>query len=256
MRKDPHFSWSNSKRGMDVASMGETKTNMRNAHVLIAAIVATTGFIACNSSSTTTETETAKTDAVSLTQYVDSVEGLTPIYTVANWSIIDNGYQERALRSERTITSLEVADKKLAEETKAKYAALKATYEAKLKANENAVATELATPDYRQVLRNRLFGEGKIGSDMKFGFVTANNIHSVYKNFVNTVADNKNNYSREDWDEIKVLYEALDTRKNAVEKDLSSGDNLKIAGLKIRFATIKATHRGGTKGEENHDAKQ
>ena len=67
---------------------------------------------------------------------------------------------------------------------------------------------------------------------------------------------NKDNYTREDWDEIKVLYEALDTRKNAVEKDLSGSDNLKIAGLKVRFASIKATHRGGTKGAENEAAKQ
>ena len=86
--------------------------------------------------------------------------------------------------------------------------------------------------------------------------VTANNILSVYKNFVNTIADNKNNYTREDWDEIKVLYEALDTRKNAVEKDLATKDNLKIAGLKIKFVAIKATHRGGEKAEENKKAKE
>ncbi len=70
------------------------------------------------------------------------------------------------------------------------------------------------------------------------------------------VADNKSTYSREDWDEINVLYEALDTRKNAVEKDLKSADNMKIAGLKIRFASIAATHRGGTKVKENAEAKQ
>lgn len=62
-------------------------------------------------------------------------------------------------------------------------------------------------------------------------------------------------YTREDWDEIKVLYEALDTRKNEVEKDLSGSDNLKIAGLKVKFAAIKATHRAGTKGTENQDSK-
>ena len=66
----------------------------------------------------------------------------------------------------------------------------------------------------------------------------------------------KNNYTREDWDEINVLYEALDTRKNAVEKDLKTSDNLKIAGLKIRYAAINSTHRGGTKVKENTEAKQ
>jgi hypothetical protein len=88
------------------------------------------------------------------------------------------------------------------------------------------------------------------------GFANANNLLSIYRKFVNTVADNKNSYSREDWDEIKVLYEALDTRKNTVEKQLPDGDNTKIAGLKIKFSAIKATHRGGTKGEENKAAKE
>jgi hypothetical protein len=112
------------------------------------------------------------------------------------------------------------------------------------------------TPDYRQVLRGSLFGEGNIGDDMKFSYVTGKNILSVYQNFVNKVADNKKKYSREDWDEIKTLYEALDTRKNEVEKDLAGSDNMKIAGLKIRFATIVATHRGGAKLKENSDSKQ
>ncbi len=224
---------------------------MTKINLMVTALITVAGFSACNSGAT----ETAKQDAVNLNTYVDSVEGLAPVYTVANWSALDNGYQERALLAEKNLATLEAADKAKVEESKVKYAALKAKYEAKLKENEMKAKEAAATPDYRQVLRNRLFGEGKIGSDMKFGFVTANNIHDVYKSFVNTVADNKNNYTREDWDEIKVLYEALDTRKNAVEKDLSSRDNLKIAGLKIRFATIKATHRAGTKGEENEAAK-
>ena len=224
---------------------------MTTVKVMITALISVAGLTACNNGAT----EVAKQDAVNLNTYVDSVEGLTPVYTVANWSTLDSGYQQRALQAEKNLATLEAADKAKVEESKIKYAALKAKYEAKLKENEMEAKTAAATPDYRQVLRNRLFGEGKIGSDMKFGFVTAENIHEVYKNFVNTVADHKNDYTREDWDEIKVLYEALDTRKNAVEKDLSSGDNLKIAGLKIRFASIKATHRAGTKGEENEKAK-
>ena len=219
---------------------------------MITAAIVLTGFAACNNSGN----ETAKQDAANLTQYVDSVESLPPVYTVENWTAIDNGYQERALKAEATIATLAAEDKAKADASKEKYAALKASYEAKLKAKEDADKVAASTPDYRQVLRNRLFGEGKIGADMKFGFVTAANIHDVYKNFVNAVEDNKNEYTREDWDEIKVLYEALDTRKNAVEKDLSTADNIKIARLKVRFAAVKATHRGGTKAEENQDAKQ
>ena len=104
-------------------------------------------------------------------------------------------------------------------------------------------------------LRNRLFGEGVVGKDLRFGFVNSGNAKSVYEKFVNGVSDHRNSYSREDWDEIKVLYEALDNRKNAIEPELSAKDNRAIAGLKIRFASIKAWNRPGTKVEENQMAK-
>jgi hypothetical protein len=70
------------------------------------------------------------------------------------------------------------------------------------------------------------------------------------------VKKNQNSYSREDWDEIKVLYEALDTRKNEIEKDLPSSDNLKIAKLKVQFAAIKSVKRPLSKVEENEEAKK
>ena len=224
---------------------------MTKTHVMIAAAIVLTGFTACKN----TEKETAKQDAASLTEYVDSVDNQAPVYTVANWTAIDNGYQERAMKAEKTIAALEAEDKAKAEASKAKYAALKAKYEFNIKENEATAKLDAASPDFRQVLRNRLFGEGKIGNDMKFSFVTSENILGVYQNFVNTVSDNKNNYTREDWDEIKVLYEALDTRKNEVEKDMPKGDNMKIAGLKVRFASIISTHRAGTKVDENSDSK-
>ncbi|MEO6722650.1 MAG: hypothetical protein ABIN67_19930 [Ferruginibacter sp.] len=224
---------------------------MRTTYLMIKAAIVIAGFTACNN----TAKDAAKQDAAVLTRYVDSVEGLHRVYTLENWTAIDNGYQERALMAEKSLATLEEADQAKAEASKKKYADLKAVYQAKLQEKEAAAKVVANTPDYRQVLRNRLFGEGKIGSDMKFGFVTAKNILSVYKNFVNTVSDNKDKYTREDWDEIKVLYEALDARKNTVEKDLASSDNIKIAGQKVRFASIRATHRGGTKVTENEEAK-
>ena len=222
---------------------------MKKLKLVAAAVLVMAGFIACKNSATE-----AQQDAANLNSYVDSVENLTPVYTGAYWSGLDDGYQVRVTKTDNSMSALDASDKTKIEASKAQYAVLKTNYEIKIKEAEvSAVVTPL---DYRQVLRNKLFGEGTIGSDMSFSFATANNLLSIYRNFVNTVADNKNNYSREDWDEIKVLYEALDTRKNTVEKDLPKGDNNKIALLKIKFSAIKATHRGGTKGAENKAAKQ
>jgi len=213
---------------------------MKSTHVIIGAAAILTGLCACENSSS----NEAEVKAESFNAYVDSVEKLSPVYTTARWNEIESGYQAREPKSE-LIAELSEAEKKEVEESKAQYLELKANYETKIKEN-----------DYRTRLRNSLFGEGKVGADMQFNFVTPENIVSVYENFVNTVEANKDNYSREDWDEIKVLYEALDTRKNEVEKDISSKENLKIAGLKIKFSAIKTVNRPGAKAEENAEAKK
>lgn len=224
---------------------------MRTIYLVLSTAICINGFVACNNSAN----DEAKQDVAYLTQYVDSVATLTPVYTQDNWTAIDNAYQERAMKAESKIETLQAEDKERAEASKLKYAELKATYAAKIKDREVAEAAKANTPDYRQTLRASLFGDGKVGNDMQFAFVNGKNILSVYQNFVDKVADNKKNYTREDWDEINVLYEALDTRKNEVEKDLEGRDNRKIAGLKIRFASIVATHRGGTKVTENAESK-
>lgn len=225
---------------------------MKKINFLITAVIVGGVFTACSNQ----DTAMAKQDAENLTQYVDSVENAAKVYTEANWTEINNGYQARVGKAEMSADKLSSEEKANTEISKAKFAAMKADYESKLKEKDNA-AKMAAASDYRVVLRNSLFGEGKIGSDMTFSFVNANNIYDVYKHFVETVDENKNKYSREDWDEIKVLYEALDTRKNVVEKDgIKPADNLKIAGLKVKFAAIKSTHRGVSKITENTEAKK
>lgn len=195
--------------------------------------------------------EQAKMTNDELVEYVDSVNSATPVYTDSVWMVIDRGYQERAIKAEASLANLKEEDKAKTEETKTKYAELKATYEAEItKANEDKILIQ------KQKLKNTLFGEGKIGSDMSFAFVTAQNAREIYHNFVEAVAANKEVYSREDWDEVKVLYEALDNRKNAVEKELAGKDNLAIAQDKVRFAAINTVNRPSSKIEENSEAKQ
>jgi hypothetical protein len=188
-----------------------------------------------------------KTATADLKNYVDSVNTASPTYTEVNLAAINNGYQERALRAEAELADMSEDEKKDLEESRAKYAELKAKYDQEIQKN-SIINSKLA-------LRNSLFGAGNVGDDMTFNFVTSANMLSVYQSFVDAVDANKENYSREDWDEIKLLYEALDTHKNEDEKDLPKGDNLKIAGLKIRMAGMFTAHRPGSKAEENEKAK-
>jgi hypothetical protein len=126
-----------------------------------------------------------------------------------------------------------------------------------LKANLIAEKQKMEAASYKAKVRSTLFDGQQIGDDMNFTWVNKDNILETYETFVNTTSDNKDNYTREEWDEIKLLYEALDTRKNTVEREgLSSSDNLKIAGLKIRFATFFKINRMSAKSTENAEAKE
>lgn len=92
---------------------------------------------------------------------------------------------------------------------------------------------------------------------MNFSWVNKDNILRVYNDFYNEFEKNKNTYSREDFDEIKAMYEALDAHKNTVEKEgLTSKDNRKIAEIKFKFAPKFKWERMGAKAEENADAKK
>mgnify|MGYP001796508435 CR=1 FL=1 len=157
---------------------------MIKTKLLIAAAIVAIGFTACNTGTKTKDVET-------LTMYVDSVDNMTPVYTTENWTMIENGYQARVMETEKNMATYSAEEKARADASKAKYEALKAKYEMNIKEAEAKAAMATTTPNYRQVLRNRLFGEGKIGDDMKFEFVTAANLLSVYKNFGKTVSDNR-----------------------------------------------------------------
>ena len=106
-------------------------------------------------------------------------------------------------------------------------------------------------------MRDRLFGAGKIGNDMSFAWVNKDNILNVYDTFFQAYKDNKGDFSREDYDEIKLMYEALDNRKNTVEKEgLSAEDNGKIASIKFKFGPMFKLNRVGAKSRETSEAKE
>ncbi len=212
---------------------------MKTSIKLFTIIFATALLASCNSEHNTQ----AENSVQDLRTYVDSVNKVEN--NEENWNSIEMTYNEKADKVELATKDAEVDEKLKAdyESIKADYAALKTKYQ------------QNSTMAYKKKLRTSLFGEGVLGQDISFDFVTAANAATVYDRFVSSIIANKDMYTREDWDEVKVLYEALDTRKNAIEKDLSGPDNRKIAGLKMRFASIKAVNRPGSKIDENADAK-
>ncbi|PIF30974.1 hypothetical protein CLU81_1434 [Flavobacterium sp. 9] len=194
--------------------------------------------------------EKAQKTVDSYVAYVDSVKNVKADDLKADWKNVEAEYDRKAAEAELALA--DIKDNSAATE---KVNTSKVKYEEFKKEMTTVFAPPAPSP--KQQLRNALFGEGKIGEDMNFDWVNAKNIHSVYQQFVHTVEDNKDKYSREDWDEVKLMYEALDSRKNTVEKEgLTSEDNRKIAGLKLKFAPMYTLNRMGAKSEETAAAKK
>lgn len=179
-------------------------------------------------------------------KYVDSINDVATEKTSENWEIIQAKYDKTKMEAQEAIDKLEnkMDMDSIMVKTNNKYE----EYKAKVILEKDAIVSNN--------FRNSFFTE-KVNNDMKFEWVNKDNIADVYSNFITTVENNKASYSREDWDEIKLIYEALDTRKNTVEKEgLSSRDNIKIAGLKIKFSTMYQINRASAKSNENVEAKE
>lgn len=182
--------------------------------------------------------------------YVDSIEKVSEEDARTNWEGIDAAYELRMSEAEANLANLK--DSVKAQE---RIIASRGKYES-IRTKMVVKTVDAPVVSSKQRLRNALFGEGKIGDDMSFAWVNAGNIHGVYQTFIHTAEDNKDSYTREDWDEIKLMYEALDSRKNTVEKEgLSKDDNKKIAALKFKFGPLMTVNRMGAKSDEMKDAK-
>ncbi|NHN26911.1 hypothetical protein FIA58_014595 [Flavobacterium jejuense] len=193
----------------------------------------------------------AEKDVAMYANYVDSVSGIEMDEAATEWDAIQKDHDRLKMNAENSLTGVEESAnlKESVDNTTVRYE----EYKVKVVSEKEKADMENA----KMNIRKALLGDGYDGSDMSFAWVNKDNILSVYDNFVTTVEKNKDSYSREDWDEIKLIYEALDTRKNTVEKEgLSSEDNRKIAALKIKFAPMYTVNRIGAKSEENEEAKK
>ncbi len=221
------------------------------SNVAILGLCLATSLISCKSEEETRAEKTVE----SYTVYVDSLGNVAEADARANWSAIEAEYMQRTTDAEAALANMK--DREKAEErlnaSKAKYEEMRAKYQAALDAEREAEASKSAGSS----LSASLFPMGTVGKDLNFDWVNKDNILRVYNDFYNAYDKNKDSYSREDFDEIKAMYEALDARKNTVEKEgLSSEDNRKIAELKLKFAPKFKIDRMGAKTKENENAKE
>ena len=220
---------------------------MKKFNLALGAVLISAGFVSCKDEAKMT----AEKDVDRYVVFVDSINNLDAEQRAANWEAIASEYEMRMNEAEAALATLENDEEaqNRINESKTKFDGVKTQAESDMQAQQQAEAGS--------GLADALFGPGNVvGNDMTFAWVNKDNILSVYKQFYETYDANKDNYSRQDLDKIKAWYEALDARKNTVEKEgLSSEDNGEIARIKTKFAPSFKWDRMTAKGDENEKAK-
>ena len=219
-----------------------------NTLKLTLVIVATSiMFASCNDG----KKEMAQEKVESYEAYIDSITQVSAKEAMTNWDTVESDYKRILAEANNAVLTIKDNSEmqNSIDESTLKFENFKAEVMAEHERMEMA--------NSKMMMRQSLLGNGYSGGDMNFSWITKDNILGVYQNFIDTVDKNKDSYSREDWDEIKLLYEAIDTRKNTVENEgLTSSDNRKIAGLKLKFAPMYTFNRMGAKSDENAAAKE
>lgn len=209
------------------------------------------GLVSCKND----EKELADKRISELESYVDSLKTVAAADMESNWDQIAADFDRKSTEANAALTNL---DEETRNASQQKIDAARSSYDGfKVTLETKAAETTAVASNPNQMLRDRFFGAGKVGEDMNFSWVNKDNILSVYDAFFQSYKDNKENFTREDYDEVKLMYEALDSRKNTVEKEgLSSEDNGKIASIKFKFGPMFKMNRIGAKSRENSEAKE
>ena len=70
------------------------------------------------------------------------------------------------------------------------------------------------------------------------------NIRMAYENFVEQVRTKRDNFTKTDWQAAENYFKALDSRKDAVENQLSDNDKHEIGKAKSKYTALKAGRLG------------
>ncbi len=153
-------------------------------------------------------------------------------YYDKEWHELEAEYNDKKLKAEEKMDEW-------SEETKAEFASLKSDWE-EFKDQYDAERARRFPQQGLAVIDSELL-PGDIKSDLSN--VTPANIIEVHKHFVNYVEAHKDALTPEQWNHVQMKWEALGARKDAIEKDLSTEDNIKLAEWKVKYGTIKAINR-------------
>lgn len=178
--------------------------------------------------------------------YAESVEDKTE----DNWKEFEVEYKTRQDALERDMERLSEKEKKEYQRLQDQFDSKKMEMEKRMEesAEEERMNAEMNSPSQKMYVivnspERNLALEG----------VTAENIASVYTNFVDFIKVNQDAMTLEEWKEAEIIWDALNERKNVVEPNLESESNMKIAKEKIQYGTLKTKNKPGAKIDEKQE---
>jgi hypothetical protein len=196
---------------------------------LLAAGLAVTQ-ISCNSSDTNQAKQDSEAAYNDFSNYVSSVENSTASDTV-DWQSASSRsraeYDAKVAALDQYNDDYDEARRQEIEALKGRYT----TYWDKQLAQYNARANSL---------------NGGVAADYRIeGLETTApaNIRIAYENLIANIQANKDSYTHNDWKAINDYYHALDSRKNAVQSELSDKDKYEIGKAKAKYITLRTAAR-------------
>lgn len=170
------------------------------------------------------------------TNYVDSIIKL-PIKDAAhNWVKIQDRYQKLKINLDGALQDIE--NKKRIKKRIDTFSSLFKDYRIEVLVESDKLNLESA----KILLARSLFGKQYKNKRQSFNWVNNKNIATVYDTFYENVKLNESNYLKQDWDEIKLLHMALESRRKTIEElytvTIDSKNTIKEVNMK--FATLSS----------------
>ncbi len=218
---------------------------------IIIATFAIVALVACKNANSNQEL-TAQVE--NLQKWIDSVKTANSVYDSASWVALEGQYTAASANLTANQANLKDEEKAKLEASQKSWEDYKTEYIVKMTEAKQAQLVQNTgyNAEAKVIFAKTIFGEVAMANELDFSWVNASNILSTYNGFYEKFKANRETYNVDELAYVKSLYEALDSRKNEVEKEkeFKTSDNMKIAQTKVKFATLFSIAKVGAKSED------
>lgn len=97
----------------------------------------------------------------------------------------------------------------------------------------------------RRALKIAEWEANLLGSFADKSTITGENLKQVYVQFMENVRSREGNWTDEDWEMAKMVLEQLNERKEEVDDNISTEDEVSIKALQMEFRTLEIANDAG-----------